>query len=133
LGEGYVHDERKEDPAHLVVLLASNTGEGGDTFSEGTKVMIWRQTATPRIYLLSPNRFGNPTDDVFDGSLINLMQEIRSYRTEDVGIREVSPKRIDDGLYPGRRACTKKAGWILFKTVYYIQDRTQIPKTSGVS
>jgi hypothetical protein len=75
----------------------------------------------------------NPTDDVFNNSLINLMQDIWCYGTENVGIREVYPKRIDDGLYPGQGACAKKASWVLFKRVEYLQDQTQILKMSGVS
>ena len=52
---------------------------------------------------------------------------------KDVGIQKVFPIWIDDGLNPSWGAHRKKTSWVLFKSVKYAQDWTQITNLSVVA
>ena len=56
---------------------------------------------TSCVHFLCSDHLDKPANNVFDKTLINLMQNIWGDTVEYVSIRKVNPERIDDGLDPG--------------------------------
>jgi len=70
------NDEAKKNSADITVFLASNTRERGNPFGEVVKVMVWRKSTTSCINLRGTKDRLNPIDNMFDNTLVELVQDV---------------------------------------------------------
>ena len=100
------NDETEEKMTDLGMLLASNSLKRSNTLQKQSDLMVWRETSTARIELFSAIRCLKPTKNVFDNTLMELMQDVWHNREEDIDVGQLLPEWMVHGLDPHLLACT---------------------------
>lgn len=92
------------------MLLACNSLKGGNPLQEKSYLMVRRETSTTGIELLSAISGLEPSENVFDNALMELMQDVGSDRQEDVDVGKLFPERMAHWLDSRLATCTGECG-----------------------
>ena len=100
------NDETEEKMTNLGMLLASNSLKCSNTLQKQLDLMVQREMSTACIELFSAICCLEPTKNMFDNALVELMQDVWHNREEDIDVGQLLPERMVHGFDPCLLACT---------------------------
>ena len=100
------NDETEEKMTNLGMLLASNSLKCSNTLQKQLDLMVQREMSTACIELFSAICCLEPTKNMFDNALVELMQDVWHNREEDIDVGQLLPERMAHRLDPRLSACT---------------------------
>ena len=113
------------------MLFACDATEGGYPFGEVAQTVIGGKPATARVDLSLAVRFLEPRDEMFDYTLVQLVEDVGGDRVEDIRIRKLFPERMEKGFDSGILAGTGECARPIVEGGEGIENVCEISKGSG--
>lgn len=89
------YKQTKEYFLHLLLLLSSPLGDRGDPLGKVAQMGVTRHCLEAPIKFCGPDDFRAPDEQmVFEHTLMNLMQDVRQYASEDIGVWKRGPELL---------------------------------------
>src|ERR1700741_2313067 len=95
------------------MFFSRHSRKTGYSFCEDACVMIWGHSMTSCIDFCGSTSLDQPVFKMLEHTLVELMQDIWHYRSENMDIWKAFPERINDGLDTSVFACHKKPSSVM--------------------